>query len=817
MVFASIAAISIAAVGASISAGLAVRNQGRAEKAQGRAVAASDTARAARDTAQIRAGEAIAARDTAERRRVEAVASRDSANVQRRRAKEQTRRAVSRELGARVDQFLLDGRYDLALLAAVEATNSEHTYEARNALLTALQQSPTALLRDAGDGRHAAHTIALSSDGSRLAAAYDSLVSVWTRTGGKWSSHLLPGNLQGVDNLAISPDGKLVAVGSQSVSLYSASQPQVIRGPLEGDTGRVSELAFGRDGRTLVGLRQDGRLESWNVNTGRRRREPLKTQSGDAINLTGDTVAVAIGRGDKCELTLWDVSSGKQLATHEVPLKGSPIAVGPKGMTLVVADTDGTVILWDVARAREITRPLPASPEALQLDPEDSPPSRKRDVLAQFSPDGHRLAVGLNEGVFPTRGMITIWDVTRGSQIGAELRGHVGGVRSMAFSKDGQTLAASGGTVMLWNIGPRRQGTHVLAAMGEGGFSIAWSSEDRSLASGSDSGRVTLWNIESGQKQGELATGLKGWVLGVQYGAGNKTLRVGDGSGTTVAWNLERGRMIGGTAGVSGEIDTVRFSPDGRLAISTGARGTSIWDLGKGKQVLRLPPALTSSDGRTLLWNVGEEGQVVVWDVQANHRWRFTMPMEGTPLVAFDLSPDGRSLAIAGAGGGGKTWIWDLARGRLVGNALATTFGFFGTNLAFSPDGKTLASSGATGADSAGIYHDVISLWDVETHRRLGQPLEAGVGSVLHLVWSHDGRRLASTGVLWRAPGGVAVWEASVESWRELACRVAGRNLSLEEWQVAMPGLAYHRTCPGFPVMDYYTPKRPPVSDAGTP
>ena len=111
---------------------------------------------------------------------VEAVASRDTAEEQRRRAEEETRTALSRELGGRVDRLLLDGHYDLALLVGVEANDIKQTYEARNALLAALRQSPAALLYPDNRDADPASALAVIPDGSAIAAAYgDTLVALW--------------------------------------------------------------------------------------------------------------------------------------------------------------------------------------------------------------------------------------------------------------------------------------------------------------------------------------------------------------------------------------------------------------------------------------------------------------------------------------------------------------------------------------------------------------------------------------------------------------------------------------------------------------
>ncbi|MDX6666962.1 MAG: hypothetical protein QOK04_342, partial [Solirubrobacteraceae bacterium] len=78
------------------------------------------------------------------------------------------------------------------------------------------------------------------------------------------------------------------------------------------------------------------------------------------------------------------------------------------------------------------------------------------------------------------------------------------------------------------------------------------------------------------------------------------------------------------------------------------------------------------------------------------------------------------------------------------------------TAIAFSPDGKTVA----TGSDD-----ETVRLWDISTHRRLGQPLKAadrgvrryGDSTVNGLAFSLDGRTLASSA----DDGVVRLWEVA--------------------------------------------------------
>ncbi len=64
------------------------------------------------------------------------------------------------------------------------------------------------------------------------------------------------------------------------------------------------------------------------------------------------------------------------------------------------------------------------------------------------SPDGTRIAVGSTIGIW-------LYDAAAGTEI-ALLTGNTGGVRSVSFSSDGQTLASGSrdGTILLWDMSP---------------------------------------------------------------------------------------------------------------------------------------------------------------------------------------------------------------------------------------------------------------------------------------------------------------------------------------------------------------------------
>jgi WD40 repeat protein len=111
------------------------------------------------------------------------------------------------------------------------------------------------------------------------------------------------------------------------------------------------------------------------------------------------------------------------------------------------------------------------------------------------------------------------------------------------------------------------------------------------------------------------------------------------------------------------------------------------------------------------------------------------------------------------------------------------------SSLAFSPNNQFLASG-----DSEGN----ILLWVIDSNqllRKFGEPLVSHTDIVRKLIFSQDGQSLVSGGF----DSKIILWDLSLESWKETACNIAGRNLTLEEWNLYLPFNIYKKTCSQFP------------------
>jgi predicted Ser/Thr protein kinase len=146
-------------------------------------------------------------------------------------------------------------------------------------------------------------------------------------------------------------------------------------------------------------------------------------------------------------------------------------------------------------------------------------------------------------------------------------------------------------------------------------------------------------------------------------------------------------RFAGTLSGMTGDANTVSFSPDGKTVAAAGE-----------DQIVRL-------------WNV------------AGRTPAGSLTGHGDTLFATAFSPDGKTLAAAGYNN--RVELWRTADRSRIGTLLTPRNGVGA--LAFSPDGKTLA----------GASDDAVRLWNVATRR--ARTLPTGTDNVFTTAISRQG------------------------------------------------------------------------------
>ena len=189
-----------------------------------------------------------------------------------------------------------------------------------------------------------------------------------------------------------------------------------------------------------------------------------------------------------------------------------------------------------------------------------------------YSPDGVRLAVASSIGIW-------LYDAQTGEELDL-LTGHTDQVYSVAFSPDGNTLASGSwdNTIHLWNA---HTGEHIRTLSGHTHYvdSVAFSPDGNMIASGGSDDTVYLWNAHTGEHIRTLS-GHTGRVFSVAFSPDGNTIASGSEDYTIRLWNAHTGEHIRTLSGHTDQVDSVAFSPDGNTLASGSWDGTVLlWEL----------------------------------------------------------------------------------------------------------------------------------------------------------------------------------------------------------------------------------------------
>ncbi len=308
-------------------------------------------------------------------------------------------------------------------------------------------------------------------------------------------------------------------------------------------------------------------------------------------------------------------------------------------------------------------------------------------------------------------------------QVGPQLvlqRGHSSMVGAFAFSPDGEVLATGGEdwTVKAWKVKTGEM-LYSLAIDGSWHFKLALSPDSRTLAVFIRSGIAQIRDARTGTLLRTLDSGAEPGAIA--FSPDDSMLACGTADGSITLWNYRTGRRLRSMkahVGASG-VGVVAFSHDGQYVASSegehnfGKPAIELWSVATGALINTIRPqgeidSIAFSPDARLAALPERDGSVRIFDVESGDE-RSRLGSDRHPAHRLAFLADNQTLAVVTGTYGaeapdGEVHFWDLRTGAWKGalTGMSSTHG----GLAVSRNGTIVATGGQDG---------IAFLWDRKT------------------------------------------------------------------------------------------------------
>jgi WD40 repeat protein len=524
---------------------------------------------------------------------------------------------------------------------------------------------------------------------------------------------------------------------------------------------------------------------------------------GGLLAWSPNGVFVTEGPENSGTIDIMDDETGESILTFEAhDADINDVAFSPDGSLLATTGEEGKLKVWNASTGRLISS-VSADAGAFGV------------WGPSFSEDGSLVAAAWSDWAVPEGvGSVRVLDLSTDRVISNV---PIAGAIDTAFGPDGKRLA-----VASWE-GEKKNGAVFDVETGRELFAlsgpnlccppysrgVSWSPDGRYIAA-SSLNNTLIWEAEGGRLRYTLI-GHAGFATSVAWSQDSSRLVTGGLDGTARVWEMGdegvRERWSLSAQETQAGIVGVAFSPDGTRVMAGDAAisAAMIWDLGPGGDAEWMnlpaagyPAAVFMPDGlRVVSGDPDGFEALTIWDLQTGRDLRtLGPPTDYFEFKAFDVSPDGRSIALGGwsrppplFGGASAVRAWDTSTGQElfrighewdVNSVAFSSDGEFLVSAAwggttkiidrsghvirvlqeemtvsndvsdarFSPDGVLVATAAAT---EQGTRH--VRIWDWER----GEVVRTIEANVYSLDFDPSGSRIATAG-----PEGVEIW--NVES-----------------------------------------------------
>jgi WD40 repeat protein len=456
----------------------------------------------------------------------------------------------------------------------------------------------------------------------------------------------------------------------------------------------LGALAATGDARTVFAGLQDGRVVARDVD-GAAWRDVVKLDAAvTALAVAADGGLAIAGDRAGAVIVVERNAIRTRAATGSAVLS---IAIAPGGAAFATGHEDGIVRTWRVGEG---------TPQSLAGH-------SQRVYAVRYTPSG-QLASSSDDRT------IRLWGDTATSW-----RGEVNsGIKAIAFSRDGATLAAAGWSwfVKLWAVDGDHETPLTQWQTDNIVDAVAYSPDGGWLATAGASHDVVLWDPATGAPLARLA-GHQREVIGVAVSRDGARLVSGGVDGVVRWWDTGGVSATAIAMGHRGVVKTIVWRDD-RLVTSSYDRTFRVWEMPSGRPAARAwtphAPAYLFDVARDGTFAVpGEDGTVRVFGV-ADARERAVIPV-GESLTSLSISPDGTWYALGASSG--RVYLVDAKTRAIVASVKAHGHVAFHLGWSTAAGAATLVTSGLDGKLRVWSVPQLASLWerDVESENQVGR------------------------------------------------------------------------------------------------
>lgn len=338
-----------------------------------------------------------------------------------------------------------------------------------------------------------------------------------------------------------------------------------------------------------------------------------------------------------------------------------------------------------------------------------------------------------------------LWRLYHGED--SRLRGHKGPVTAVAFSPDDRLLAsaADDSTIKLWDVvtGKERRTLKGHTARVNG---VSFNRDGTHLASACADGTVKIWSVATGSEIISIAAH-DAAVTCIAFSPDNRHLASGSEDKLVRVWEVSTSKCVKNKSLV-GAVISLDFSPDGkhiacvtRMEDKNKLSVPTIWEPFSGTEVVlkddrqSLTAVAYSPDGKWLAmaddgrttFNIREPkpSRIALWDV-SGEPLSFPLGQHAAAITRIAFSPNGKWLVSASLDQTVK--VWNIANSQEV-RVFQEQSGVY--SVAFSPDSHRLVSGSGDGT---------VRIWSLPE----AEPNTLQTGPVNDVSYSPDGKRIAA-------------------------------------------------------------------------